>query len=406
MSVAVEVTNNDIKSIVGKLPKSFGGVKKFEVVPLSDNLVGFWGDHFILKVYNDKSVKHDFFLKAVPRHIESRLEIIRETGFFEREMKFYEHFIPGLQVLSSISWAPKIYLAKADYFIVLENLRDYQLYPSITNVWDYDHFVVAIKTLAVFHASTVIYEEKCGPLTNDELKLLEEVAYPQKEGHIRYKGVEMGIATLQKLITLIPKYKNSPKLADIIQAFPDVLRNIFKFVESSNVYRNVILHGDIWVNNVMFKYEDKKPVEAKYIDFQFARYAPPAMDLATFFYASSTVDFRKKHLKDLLDIYCETMENELKINNIPISALPRVEILKSFKEYKVAGLAESAIFNHTTLLPSDVATGMMNSSEEYEKFFQECRKAKCVKAFEEPHYRDRMTEILSELVDEFIIPYL
>lgn len=405
MSVAVEVTNNDVQNIVGKLPKSFGGVKKFEVVPLSDSLVGFWGDHFILKVYNDKSDKHDFFLKAVPRHIESRLEIIQETGFFEREMKIYEHFIPALQVLSSISWAPKIYLAKEDYFIVLENLRDYHLFPSIINVWDYDHFLVATKTLAVFHASTVIYEEKFGPITDDELKLLEEVAYPQKEGHIRYKGVETGIFTLQKLIKLIPKYKNSPMLEDILKAFPEVVRKIFKFVETSNDYRNVLLHGDIWVNNVMFKYDNKKPVEAKYIDFQFARYAPPAMDLVTFFFSSSTVEFRKKHLKDLLDIYCETLENELKIHNIPISVLPREEILKSFNEYKVAGLVESAIFNHTTLLPSDVATDMMNSSEEYEKFF-ECRKAKCVKAFEEPHYRDRMTEILTELIDDFIIPCL
>lgn len=405
MSVAVEVTNNDIQNIVGKLPKSFGGVKKFEVVPLSDSLVGFWGDHFILKVYNDKSDKHDFFLKAVPRHIESRLEIIQETGFFEREMKIYEHFIPGLQVLSSISWAPKIYLAKEDYFIVLENLRDYRLHPSITNVWNYDHFVIALKTLADFHASTVIYEEKFGPMTNDDLKLLEEVAYPQKEGHIRYKGVETGISTLQKLIKLIPKYKNSPKLADILKLFPEVVKKIFKFVETSKVYRNVLLHGDIWVNNVMFKYDENKPVEAKYIDFQFARYAPPAMDLVTFFYASSTVDFRKKHLKEMLNIYCETMENELKIHNISISALAREEILKSFNEYKVAGLVESAIFNHTTLLPSNVATNMMNSSEEYEKFF-ECRKEKCVEAFKEAYYRDRMTEILSELIDDFIVPYL
>ncbi|CAG9797140.1 unnamed protein product [Chironomus riparius] len=406
MSVAVEVTNNDIQNIVGKLPKSFGGVNRFEVVPLSDSLVGFWGDHFILKVYNDQLVKHDFFLKAVPRHIESRLEIIQETGFFEREMKIYEHFIPGLQVLSSISWSPKIYLAKEDYFIVLENLRDYHLYPSIINVWDYDHFVVATKTLAVFHASTVIYEEKFEPMSDDELKLLEEVAYPQKEGHIRYRGVQTAIATLQKLIKLIPKYQNSPKLADILKAFPEVVRKIFKFVESSKKFRNVLLHGDIWVNNVMFKYENSKPVEAKYIDFQFARYAPPAMDLVTFFYASSTVKFREKHLKDLLDIYCKTIENELKIHNIPTSALPRDEILKSFNEYKIAGLIEAALFNHTTLLPSDVATDMMNSSEEYEKFFQECRKAKCVKAFEESHYSDRMTEILSELIDDFIVPYL
>lgn len=408
MEVPVEITNEDLKSIAVKLPKSFGSAKSYNIVPLSINPVGFWGDHLILKIYNHKSDSYEFFLKAVPRHIEKRLEIIQETGFFEREVKIYEHFIPRLLELSSVCWAPKIYLVKENHFIVLENLKNFSLYPSKIGVWDRNHFEIAVKTLGIFHASSVIYEEKFGKITDDELKLLEELAYPQQKDHIRNKGVENGIKTLIELTKLIPKYKNSSKIDNIVDAIPETIRKIFEFVKTSKKYRNVLLHGDIWVNNVMFRYDENYvPVECKYIDFQFSRFAPQAMDLATFFYASATSDFRKQHLDALLDMYCKTFEEELDRHRIPHSVLPRNEILKSFDEFRIAGLVESAIFNHVTLLPSDIASDMMNSSEEYEKFFRECRKQKCIKAFlEEDYYRDRMTEILCELIDDFILPKL
>lgn len=407
MAHAVEITHEDIQKIVKELPRSFGCAKNYEVVSLSDSPVGFWGDHFILKVYNDKSEKHDFFLKALPRGIEKRMEAIQETGFFEREIKIYEHLVPKLHKISSICWAPKIYLSKEEHFIVMENLRDHKVYPSKNNVWDLKHFEVAAKTLAVFHASSVVYEEMFGKLIQDTPDLLDEIAYPKNVEHIRYTGVENIIKSLMKLIELIPKYRFSTKLNDILNAFPDVVRKIFMFVETSSKYRNVLLHGDIWVNNVMFLYnKNKEPVECKYIDFQFARHAPPAMDLATFFFASSTAEFREAHLNQVLNIYCDYFENELSSHNISKSALTRNEILTSFQEYRLAGLIESALFNHVTMLPADIATDMMSSSEEYEKFFSQSREQKCLKAFEDECYRSRLTEILSEIIDDFILPEL
>lgn len=401
------VTEEDIQKLASNLPSSFGTAKNHEVIRLSDKLVGFWGDHFVLKIYNQNSEKLDFFLKAFPRNVEKRMQIMQETGFFEKETKVYEYFVPRLQEISSISWAPKIYLAKENHFIVLENLRDYKLYPSKINIWDLEHFKIAIKTLAVFHASSVIYEEKFGKFSQNELNCLKETAYPQKEGHIRYIGVENRIKILMKLINLIPKYSNSSKLHDVLLVFPDTIRKIFKFAETSKKYRNVLLHGDIWINNVMFKYSEKgDPIECKYVDFQFSRYASIGMDLATTIFASSTADFRELHLNDLLEMYCTAFEKELEMHGIPHSALPRSEILASFQEYRLAGLIESALFNVLTLLPSDTTTDMMNSSEAYEKFFRESRDEGCLKAFDEDYYRIQMTEILSEIIDNFILPDL
>lgn len=145
----------------------------------------------------------------------------------------------------------------------------------------------------------------------------------------------------------------------------------------------------------MFKYEKKTPIECKVIDFQLAQYAPPAMDLVTFIYSSSTREFRNMHMNEILKKFCDVFENELK-------ALLRSEILQSFEEFKIAGLIEATIFAHL-VLPPELAYKTMESSDEYEKFFSQCRENICIRAFEFEYYRDRVSELLIELIDEFIL---
>ena len=67
----------------------------------------------------------------------------------------------------------------------------------------------------------------------------------------------------------------------------------------------VICHGDLWLSNILFKYnaipgtngssdEDQieiRPVEVKFIDFQSARFASLATDLVLFLFTSVRVSF-------------------------------------------------------------------------------------------------------------------
>jgi hypothetical protein len=160
----------------------------------------------------------------------------------------------------------------------------------------------------------------------------------------------------------------------------------------------------MWSNNVMFKFdEENKPIEVKFVDFQLSRFAPPAMDLVTFIYVCSTREFRRLHEREILQIYCDAFESELKLHKIDPKVLSREEILQSFEEYRLAGLIESSLFCHFILLPDDVACDIMQSSEEYNKFISQCRADKCFSAFKEEYYRERMTELLTELIENFVI---
>ena len=396
----MNVCEKDILEILSK-GSMVGKYQSHEVYPMSDKPIGYLADHFILKLKTSRESR-EFFLKAVPINVEKRTEYLDETGFFTREVQIYETLIPILLSGSSLSWAPECYVARDEHYIIMEILNDYKNKSTKDLVLDFEHLKIASSTLAVFHASSLIYEENCETeIAGKFLGMLKENAYPQIEGHVRQKGLENAIEVLMELIKLIPKYENS--INEILRKFPETLRKIYKFVEPSTTFKNVISHGDLWVNNIMFAYDDEKPTTCKFIDFQLARYAPPAFDLAQLIFINSTTETRAQHLDDVLNTYCDSFESELKRAGIESSILPSTEILQTFKGFHLAGLIEAALFGHLTLLPSTLSTSIMSSSEEYNKFINESRIKTCLKAFEEDYYKDRLTEILSEIIDEFIL---
>lgn len=72
-----------------------------------------------------------------------------------------------------------------------------------------------------------------------------------------------------------------------------------------------ILHGDFWINNMLFKYENEGPIAIKMVDFQMSRIGHPTSDLLYFLFTSTTAKMRKMHAKDWLRHYYETFISDL-----------------------------------------------------------------------------------------------
>lgn len=122
------------------------------------SFLGFLGEYYWLKV-NTVEGKLSFFVKSLPKTDESRKKMLVETGIFTKEVRFYEKILPSLTNQSE-PWCPRGYLFRDD-LLVLENLSlgGYKLLPFRFK-FEKTHVEVTLKTLARFHASSIVFEQK------------------------------------------------------------------------------------------------------------------------------------------------------------------------------------------------------------------------------------------------------
>lgn len=86
-------------------------------------------------------------------------------------------------------------------------------------------------------------------------------------------------------------------------------------IQDNNLFCTVV-HNDLWVNNMMIKYDEKTPVHVKLIDFQLTMYGSLAHDIIFFMYTSVEESVLKNNFDDLLKYYFMQFINVLNQMNI------------------------------------------------------------------------------------------
>ncbi|XP_062705133.1 uncharacterized protein LOC109398299 isoform X3 [Aedes albopictus] len=447
-------------------------VLSYHVKRLSEEPIGYLGDHYFLNVVLREKMVHysaeeeeyaeeeylSFFLKILPEQVPKLADYVREMGCFRKEIQLYTHLIPRLQdvTIGTKPFAPRAYLTKDEKLLVFENLKaeGYRMLENNKSLLDFAHLEVALKTVAKLHAASLVLEERTKqPIAKLYSGHLNENVYIDDETYVRKTNLDNAIKALCELIKRIDKYKNSDKLDYILGKFPEVIRRIYDFARPSTEYRNVFNHGDLWNNNLMFKYDEPEktapnsdpgacaaeggatgqqehqppeeqqqpqsmanvsrrtghpmPTAGILLDYQLSRYAPPALDVFTVITLGSVSTFRAKHQSALLGAYYDALRAELALHQLDIGRiLPRSEFDASCEYYELAGLVESCLFNMTILVPMEIAKPLMDGSAPFDDFIRDERTKVqlIVRSFEiDATFRDRFTDILSEIIDKYVL---
>lgn len=83
-------------------------------------------------------------------------------------------------------------------------------------------------------------------------------------------------------------------------------------VKNSDDKWKVICHGDLWINNLMFHYHNEKVKHVKLVDLQTIRYSNLTCDILMLLYSSTEGSMRRKHMDDLIQVYRESLINNLR----------------------------------------------------------------------------------------------
>ncbi|XP_016948086.1 uncharacterized protein LOC108023296 [Drosophila biarmipes] len=264
-------------------------------------------------------------VKSMP---DEKQAILARLHIYNKETIFYLNIKPKLEALmwraeeATHPWSlgAKHYYSttQPEQTIIFEDLcsEGYQLKCRQLGL-DFEHSSLVMRKLAEYHALTMVMAER-------EPETIVE-RYPFGLLHmdaIKSEPFKLLFGTqLLKLAALVGDCEGfggiTTKLYRYHEHFTD---RVLKAVYPLRGGHNVLNHGDLWVNNIFFKYDTEYKVQqVKIIDFQLCFYGSLGFDINYFLNTSLELEVLRDRRQELIDIYHKALVDTLK--HLPWSKL-------------------------------------------------------------------------------------
>lgn len=370
----------------------------YKITNYSDTIIGFLGSYYRLNltftINSGLVTEETFFIKCLPQTHQNKIDYVTGMGVFQKESLLYKNLLP--QLLRIFAFGPRCYLIKPEC-IILEDLSSKKF--KMATKCDYlnpEYCASALKSLAKFHATTLIFEEQKGFRLDEKYEEeIKEVCFSFSEDNPRKKWCDTVTQCVIDCIMLLPETlcKNPEDISRKLHDF--VFNKVPDLMKPSKKYRNVLTHNDLWINNMLFDDD----LNCVLVDFQLARYAPPAFDLLLTLYLNLERHYLEENFEKLVEYYFETLISELgkyKLENL-ISSL---EFGESLQYFKLLALTEACMYGTTTFLSQEFSEELQSDFEQFQEFTLLNRSKYVVPEFRENwHFRNRFYTILLPLVE-------
>ncbi|XP_058119619.1 uncharacterized protein LOC131284805 [Anopheles ziemanni] len=242
-------------------------------------------------------------------------ELIQQMNLFPKEMTMYGKVLPSLEQLyhqrgrTDVMFGPRClkHGTEPTDVIVMEDMRDrdFRLVNRRQGM-DMDHTLTVLRCMAQFHAASVVYYGQRGP---SEQRLLEGMfAEKGRKMHEQLQAMQSAF-----MYMVVSGWSEKGKFfANLMKHWGmDMFDASLKVSRADPQKFNVLNHGDMWCNNIMFHYTTDNAIdEIVLIDYQISFWSSPAIDLLYFLMTSVNSDLRLPQLDYFIRYYHEQlMEN-------------------------------------------------------------------------------------------------
>ncbi|XP_017481491.1 PREDICTED: uncharacterized protein LOC108370631 [Rhagoletis zephyria] len=245
-------------------------------------------------------------------------EFARKTmepyDIFNREMSIYEQVLPKLNALlheigdNEQIFAETMAVDRERSALIFEdlNVREF-IMPNRLDGLNMDLSRMVLRKIAKMHATSAVLNER----ESGCLEIYDRGFFNQHTDNYM-PGFEGLMMACSRRVAQWEGYEYyAQKLASLKSNYAKIGKKVF---EATPGHVNVLAHGDLWTNNVMVKYNKNtgEPLDVIIIDFQYATWGSPALDLDYFLNTSLEERLHLNQQDELIRCYYETFSDTLR----------------------------------------------------------------------------------------------
>ena len=311
------------------------------------------------KGFNDKKepVTQFFIVKTTLQSAQeirdvSKLIFLSEIRFYSRIFPAFEAFQRKKTLKKPFDCIPKYYhglTTEEEQAIVFEDLTK-----SGFKTWDRkiplreDYMETTLREYGRFHALSFAMRDQ----DLEEFQRVVEGAEEPFKGDLDAFW-KMWDGLYEKAVEMVAEFGYN----DVADKFRNCVNNyktIFAGVTDLDDPQSVVIHGDNWCGNMMYKADaDLKIEEMKFIDFQVHSLGSPATDVVKFFFQNGTGkvlwDFHR-YMKLYYDSFATFLRE---LGSDPEKLFPEIEFWKHVKKYGKLGLLWGTLTTKVFLMEDD-----------------------------------------------------
>ncbi|XP_039489633.1 uncharacterized protein LOC120450580 [Drosophila santomea] len=266
----------------------------------------------------------------------SRRQLYRCEEAFSNEINAYRHLAPLLAAHSRHQLFPVCHIAESqdrrdpeggEPIIVLQDLKalGFRMKDRLAGL-ELSDCLLVMKKLAQFHAASLAAQELESSSFTHHAEHLQEIVYCDEATDFYATILDTSV---QQALESLDGANADDCLTTPIRLLKELRSNLFAKLKheinaTAAAPNSVICHGDLWVNNIMFRSE---PEEVIFFDLQAMRKSSPVFDILHFIYTSTRRPLRDVHTDTLLAAYSVALGEELRHQLEDTTAAERLEEL-------------------------------------------------------------------------------
>ncbi|XP_053671692.1 uncharacterized protein LOC128721914 [Anopheles nili] len=346
------------------------------------------GDNYASVLYRAKvDVQHgrsgivesfSTIVKAPPKGVLA--EHMSYLNFSAREIKMYRELLPAFERLYrdkgvDVQLGPRCFKVCEGFpadVMVLDDL----LFSGNNRMadrragLDQYHTELALEHLARYHAASAVYVDRGNALSSD-FHGLEAVE------NLKKMGEELFQPMLDSLIEFMANWDLEPTFyADLKEFAKNAFCEVAAIITPREDRFNVLTHGDLWVNNMMFSYDTKGNAQqasaVTLVDFQMCWWASPAVDLHSFLFSSVQAEIKQPMLNYFLRYYQEKLVDNLILLGYRKRLPTLQQLFVDFNDHLAMGLISAMMALPFALVPdcedASLDTAVGNSTDAGQRF--------------------------------------